>query len=539
VLDTTLIGAGMAIIDLEPAGVAAPLLYTLAVPLVLLPWRRALPAIAYAVAWGIVALAASSLVDTPSDVSIWLVTALAYLVFGASTLALLGVVAAKLEQSYRLRDRRLRYEHALAACGNALLATTDDEALDVALQALLQATPAQNAFIDENFDDPILGLSATVTHEAIRSGYESIVSAEIWIEQDEPTQVLRTVVPYADLPTSYRALSLGRPAVVHTRSLEGREREIYDNDGCLSELNIPIFVDGAWAGSIGFADYLQDREWNDDDIAVLTTAAAMIGSFWERSRATRRLEELIHSKDRFLASISHEIRTPLTAVLGFSQVLRDEVLGLSPGGSEMIGIVTQQAQEISDIVEDLLVAARADIDALTVTHEAVVLRHEAESVALARGALNIAIEESDVVALADPSRVRQVIRCLVSNAARYGGDRIEIRFGLDGDRASVVVADSGSGVASGHERHIFEAFHRVADSEGTTQAVGLGLFVSHHLAGLMGGKLTYRREAGWTLFELVLPLAREAADEVPGTSDDEIAAARSTASGGDPVVQPV
>ena len=131
----------MAIVGLGPAGVAAPLLYTLAIPLVLLPWRRALPAIAYAVAWGTVALAAPIVVKAPTDVPMWLVTALAYLVFGGSTLALLGVVAAKLEQSYRLRERRLRYENALAACGNALLATTDDEAIDVALQALLPATP--------------------------------------------------------------------------------------------------------------------------------------------------------------------------------------------------------------------------------------------------------------------------------------------------------------------------------------------------------------------------------------------------------------
>jgi signal transduction histidine kinase len=311
------------------------------------------------------------------------------------------------------------------------------------------------------------------------------------------------------------------------------------DDGCLSELNIPVLVDGRWVGSIGFSDYVRDHEWDDDDIGVLTTAAAMIGSFWERARATQRLEELIRSKDRFLASISHEIRTPLTAVLGFSQVLRDEVRGLPPGGSEMIGIVAQQAQEISDIVEDLLAAARADIDALAVTHEAVVLRREAESVASARAALNIVIEESDVVALADPARVRQVIRCLVSNAARYGGDRIEIRFGRDGDRATVVVADSGSGVASGHERHIFEAFHRVADADGTTRAVGLGLFVSHHLASLMGGRLTYRREAGWTLFELDLPRASNTADDGTGAREGEIATARPIAPGGDPVAQPV
>ena len=349
-LDITLIGVGMTVISLEPAGVGAPLLYTLAVPLVLLPWRRALPAVVYATAWAGVALAGSFVFSPAFDVSMWIVTTLAYLVFGGSTLALIGVVAAKLEQSYRLRNRRLVYEHALATCGNALLETTEDRAIEFALQALLEATPAQNIFIDENFDDPVLGLCSRVTHEAIRAGSESIVSEEIWVEEDEPSRVLRTVLPYSDMPTVYDALSKGQPAVIHTSGLEGREREIYVEDGCLSELNIPIFVDGSWVGSIGFVDYVRDRQWKKDDVAVLQTAAAMIGSFWERARATERLEELVHSKDRFLASISHEIRTPLTAVVGFSQVLRDDAVGLSPGGSEMIEIVAQQAQEISDIV---------------------------------------------------------------------------------------------------------------------------------------------------------------------------------------------
>lgn len=536
-LDITLIGVGMAVIGLEPAGVGAPLLYILAVVLVLLPRQRALPAIAYAATWTVIALARPFLVETSIDAPMWLVTMLAYLVFGGSTVVLIAVISSRLEQSHRQRDRRLRYEHALAVCGTALLETADDRAIDVALQALLPATPAQNIFVDENSDDPILGLCATVTHEAIRPGYEDIVDEEIWVEEDDPDRVLRTVVRYADLPTLRHRLSLGHPSIIHTADLKGREREVYDDDGCLSELNIPIFVDGSWAGSIGFADYLRDRDWKEDDVAVLQTTAAMIGSFWERARAMERLEEVIHSKNQFLASISHEIRTPLTAVLGFSEVLRDDATELSPGGAEMIEIVARQAQEISDIVEDLLVAARADIDALTVTHEPVALRREAVAVASARSELKISIEESDVVALGDSVRVRQVIRCLVSNAARYGGDHIEIRFGSEDDRATVCVADDGSGVAAGHERHIFDAFHRVVEKSGITQAIGLGLYVSHHLARLMGGDLTYRRERGWTLFELELPCVSRAPDDVHDATQAGAVAAGPIALAGGALVQ--
>jgi len=514
-MDTTLIGVGMVVVGLEPEGVGAALLYMMAVPLVLLQWRRTLPVIAYAVLWASAAVAATNVLEMPVEVSDQVVTAIAYVVFAGPTLALLGVIAFQLDRLYRHRARRLRYEKALATCGEALLANPEDKAIDTALVALLDAAPGQNIFVDENYDDPILGLSSRVTHEAIRAGWEHLVSEEIWFEEEEPRKVLRTELPYADLPTLHAALSTGKVAVIHREQLEGREREIYEEDGCKSELNIPINVYGTWVGSIGFVDYVVDRDWRDTDVSVLQTAAAMIGSFWERAQATRELEELVVSKDQFLASISHEIRTPLTAVLGFSEVLREDPGNLGPGGLEMINLVAEQAREISDIVEDLLVAARADMNALNVVREAVVLREQVEQVVAARGSrtpLSIGSDGSDVVAVADGNRVRQIVRCLLSNAVRYGGEQIEIRLGQDNGRATLTVADDGPGVPPGHERNIFEAFHRAKNDDGKTQAIGLGLYVAHHLACLMDGDLTYDRRGGWTVFQLELPDATNEPD---------------------------
>lgn len=241
---------------------------------------------------------------------------------------------------------------------------------------------------------------------------------------------------------------------------------------------------------------------------MLQTAAAMIGSFWERAQATRELEELVLSKDQFLATISHEIRTPLTAVLGFSEVLREDPGDLGPGGIEMINLVAEQAREISDIVEDLLVAARADMNALKVVREHVALREQVEHVVAARRSRRSLVLHpggGDVMAVADGSRVRQIVRCLLSNAMRYGGDQIEVRVGAENGRATVTVADDGGGVPPGHERDIFDAFHRARNDDGKTQAMGLGLYVAHHLAHLMDGDLIYDRRGGWTVFELELP----------------------------------
>jgi signal transduction histidine kinase len=508
-LDAGLIGMAMVVIGLEPAGVWAPLLYMFAIPILMLPWHRALPVIFYSAAWAAVAFAGLDVLQGAKPVSDGTITAVVTLLFGGLTLALLAVVAHELERSHQAHKQRIAYERALARCGQALLASTEERSIDVALEALLNAVPAQNVFVDRNFLDPDLGLCSRVTHEILRPGYEDLVDEEIWVEPDAPETVSRTVLPYSELPTSYAALVAGEAAVMITSQLTGTERAIYEDDGCKSELNIPINVMGEWVGSIGIADFITERHWSEDDLQILHTTGAMIGAFWERNRAYRELQEVIRSKDEFLASISHEIRTPLTAVLGFSALLRHDTSALPEEAAMQVALINEQAQEVADIVEDLLVAARADIDSLSVVAQQVGLREDTEKVLAARAgetSHRIHIEGDEVHAWADPTRVRQIIRCLISNALRYGGDRIEVHVRRVNDRARLAVLDNGDGIPAEHEGHVFEAFHRAHSRDGRPQAIGLGLYVARHLARLMDGDLIHRQGQGLTAFELDLPV---------------------------------
>jgi two-component sensor histidine kinase len=516
-MDVTLIGAAMMVVGLEPSGVGAPLIYMLAVPVLLLPWRRALPVMAYALGLSAMAFAGIAVMSVPVQVVDGVVTAITFVIFGGHTLALLAVVAFGLERARRAGELRLTWERALARCGEALLSTMEEGAIDVAIEALLEAVPTQNIFVDENIDSPVLGLCARVTHEVVRPGFADIVSEEIWAEPDLGPAMIHTTLAYADLPTAYAALSRGEASFVVTRQLEGREHEIYAEDGCKSELNIPIIVDAEWVGSIGFADYVTERSWSDEHLEALHTAAAMVGAFWERKRAYERLEESIRSRDEFLASISHEIRTPLTGVLGYSSLLSEEIPNLSGEAADYTLLIAQEAQEVADLVEDLLVVARPDISSLTVIPESIELRETADKVLnafVAKTAHRIGIDGTNVVAWADPTRLRQIIRCLISNAIRYGGDRIDVRIRGGNHRATMTVTDNGSGVPAEDEQHIFEAFHRAHSRRGQPQAIGLGLYIARHLATAMGGDLTYHREHRLTTFELDLP-TRPSTDTAP------------------------
>lgn len=85
----------------------------------------------------------------------------------------------------------------------------------------------------------------------------------------------------------------------------------------------------------------------------------------ERKAHEKRLRDLIRSRDEFIASISHELRTPLTAVMGFAELLRDTESDISPAEQEeMIQLITEQASDISNTVENLVVAAQTEIDTL-------------------------------------------------------------------------------------------------------------------------------------------------------------------------------
>lgn len=243
----------------------------------------------------------------------------------------------------------------------------------------------------------------------------------------------------------------------------------------------------------------------------------------EQVKAEQRLIDLLASKDEFVASVSHELRTPISVVLGFSQLLHDEMASFSSAERmEMIQHIAEQSVDLANIVEDLLVAARADVGTLTVVRVPVDLRAQAAQVleALNFGAevAHIELTGRTVRALGDPARVRQILRNLISNALRWGGERIEVTIDSGDSSARIAVADNGPGIPPNQRDRIFESYHRAHHKKGLTASIGLGLTVSRQLAHLMDGDLTYSYHQEQSIFELALPQAPTKA--TPSTRGD-------------------
>ncbi len=228
----------------------------------------------------------------------------------------------------------------------------------------------------------------------------------------------------------------------------------------------------------------------------------------EMNDARRSLERSLKSKDELIATVSHELRTPLTTVVGLSTELSDAYDAFTKDeAQDLLKMIADQSIEVATIVEDLLVAARAESGSLKVSVEPVDLHLEAKTTL--RG---LDIEEAvdchtmGVVptVYGDAGRVRQILRNLLVNARRYGTQPIRVVVLDSGDVVSVEVRDRGAPIPEDEREMIFDRYYRARQTPGVTASVGLGLTVSRELARLMGGDLTYRHD-GESVFTLSLP----------------------------------
>jgi signal transduction histidine kinase len=288
-------------------------------------------------------------------------------------------------------------------------------------------------------------------------------------------------------------------------------------------------VDSGWLGSPGelvtgvvaeSIDEVRDGHRTDEDLTVdgrvfnVTCVPGPRGTvlltaidITERERARQRLEELIRSKDSFVAAISHELRTPLTAVLGFAEEVKSQLNPTDPS-TAMVEVIADQSAEMSAIIEDLLVAARAEQGTVSITSRPIDLAEEATVVACAlRGRLlsQPVLQVDSTPSLADPLRLRQIIRNLMTNADRYGGDRTVVTTYHDGGMSVLEVRDNGSALDDEHRERMFEPYTSSGPVRGEPAAMGLGLSVSRTLAQLMGGDLVYDHQDGWSVFRLRVP----------------------------------
>ncbi len=247
-------------------------------------------------------------------------------------------------------------------------------------------------------------------------------------------------------------------------------------------------------------------------LLVIVSLAGVVfsGAGVRKSEAIQHLKQVMRSKDDLIATIAHELRTPLTSVIGFAELLLDQAPKLSPQElRDTIRIIADEGTDLSNIIDDLLVAAKTEAGTLQLVEVRVDLRAQTAQV-LERWepevVSNVRFSGRPVHTTGDPARVRQILRNLISNALRYGGEEVRVDVSSESGSAVVRVCDNGPGVPIEEQEAIFQPYRRSHAAPGLTASMGLGLTISRQLAQRMGGDVTYRREPGESIFELALPI---------------------------------
>lgn len=239
---------------------------------------------------------------------------------------------------------------------------------------------------------------------------------------------------------------------------------------------------------------------------VVAVVVAVLTSFRDR------LFRLEVERAVTLGVASHELRNRLTGVIGITELL---IEGNLPRTHEMelAAMAHAEAEEAAHVIDDLLTASQSERGMLDAESEAIdvtaLARQAVERFAPdGEGAILVSADEP-IWAMADPMRLGQVLRNLLSNAERYGGDTVRVTVGRLGDSVSVMVSDDGDGVHPDDVPALFQAYRRSRHRAAAPGSTGLGLWISRGLARSMGGDLVYRREEGCSIFEVKL-IATEA-----------------------------
>ncbi|HLV27069.1 MAG TPA: ATP-binding protein [Gemmatimonadales bacterium] len=225
------------------------------------------------------------------------------------------------------------------------------------------------------------------------------------------------------------------------------------------------------------------------------------------------------AKTNFLATVSHELRTPLTALAGYGELLADGILGpLSAQQTETVERMRAVTGHLASLIDEILAYSNleggrehvhpssvcANVLARQVAHIAEPLASQKELEFV------LDLPEDEISFVSDGQKVRQILVNLAANAVKFTEQgRVTMRVRREKDAVCFSVEDTGRGIAPSDHPRLFQPFGQL--DEGLTRShggIGLGLYVSRRLAGLVRGRIEVApRAGGGSVFKLLLPLA--------------------------------
>ncbi len=334
----------------------------------------------------------------------------------------------------------------------------------------------------------------------------------------------------------------GRPLLVKDielirRSLHPLNQRLAELSGTKALVVVPIKTKDRIWGMLT-VDRAHNQSVTEDDLELMTTVASQVSIALDNASAYQQIEEwnqglevkvkerteALERADRlraqFLSHVSHELRTPLTSIKGFIQNLLDGLTGpLNEKQQRYLVRMSENTDRLVRMIEDLLDRTRIETGRLDVHPADVELEpcisdviEQLKPLAQAKQqALEFCCADTDVIVWADRDRLIQTVVNLVQNAIKFTppGGTVSVLCEVPNHRmATVLVRDTGPGIAPEYLDKIFDPFFRIQQGQRTaSKGLGLGLSIVKTLVELQGGEVAARnRSEGGAELSFTIPI---------------------------------
>lgn len=440
--------------------------------------------------------------------------------------ASLALQNARLFEEARRRARELNLLNRVIAASNS----TQDEI------ELLQSGCTELALF---FDVPQAAIALMDESQA----YETVVAE--YLAPGRPS-ALGARIPILGNPAMQELLSHSQPLAVldvASHPTTSPIQEVMSERGSVSLLIVPIMVRGQVVGTLGI-DSLVARDFTAEEIKLAKTVGEELGRALETARlyerlrnyaadlerrvaertselaqANERLKELDQLKSKFVSDVSHELRTPITNLSLYLDLLHR---GKPEKRDSYLAVINEQTARLGRLIEDILNLSRLELGQEKIAFEATDINSLVSQVIAAHHlraeAAGLRLLFTPDISL-PPAKVAQnqlnlALSNLVANAINYtenGFVHVQTRYLPASGELYIQVADTGIGIDSEDQAHLFERFyrgHRISQSN--IPGTGLGLAIVHEVVELHHGRIELSSQPGQgSTFHIWLPLERQ------------------------------
>ena len=418
----------------------------------------------------------------------------------------------------KLQQQNIILNGVAQATYSLLINENFNNAINNALLHLGDSIGIDRIYINQTHIDPITKiLLFSLKYEWTNSTIKSFINKNKYIKLsfDE----------YA--PNWFDILSKGD--IVHgiTKKHSIPEKSLLNEQGILSTLIVPIHAGTELWGFIGFDDCTYERIWSEGEISILKAFAASIGG---AIKLEHNKENLIKSNEKAIASdrlktcllmnMSHELRTPMNGILGFAEILSEELKGENLEIAKKILISGKRLMKTLNTILELsqLESGVKGIEFKTtnITEEINNIIDEFQENASKKQLELVSIVRKNILCKTEPFLFSKIISNIIENAVKFtkeGGivaeaDVIEKN---NNEFIEIKIKDTGIGIATENQQLIFDEFKQISEGYGRSyEGVGLGLTLAQKMINLLNGSINVESEIGiGSVFTITIPYKQE------------------------------